>query len=84
MPQCEFSNEQNALLGSLASKMRFVGLFFVVVGVLNILVVLAVYRDQVPQSRVEKLPAEAKAQVGKSKGQLPSNNHSGESPSMRR
>ena len=77
--QYEFSQEQNALIGSLASKMRFVGLFFEVVGVINfviaLLVVLAVYRERVPQSWVNQLPAETKAQFEEQKGKLPANNH---------
>jgi hypothetical protein len=78
-PQYEFTQEQNALIGSLASKMRFVGLFFVVVGVLNVLlallVVLAVYRDRVPKTWVEQLPAESKAKFEEQKDKLPPNNH---------
>jgi hypothetical protein len=78
-PQYEFSQEQNALIGSLASKMRFVGLFFEVVGVINVLiallVVVAVYRDRVPQSWVNQLPAETKAKVEEQKDKLPANNH---------
>ena len=76
-PQYEFSQEQNALIGSLASKMRFVGLFFVAVGVLNLviaaLVLVAIFRDRVPQSWVDQLPAEAKKQVEEQKGKLPGN-----------
>ena len=76
-PQYEFSQEQNALIGSLASKMRFVGLFFVDVGVLNLviaaLVLVAIFRDRVPQSWVDQLPAEAKKQVEEQKGKLPGN-----------
>jgi hypothetical protein len=78
-PQYEFSQEQNALIGSLATKMRFVGLFFAILGALNvlvaILVVVAIYRDRVPKSWVDKLPAEAKAKVEEQKDQLPANNH---------
>src|SRR5262249_15607957 len=78
-PQYEFSQEQNALIGSLASKMRFVGLFFLAVGVLNVLiallVVVAVYRDRVPQKWVDQLPEEAKAKVEEQKEKLPANNH---------
>jgi hypothetical protein len=77
--QYEFSQEQNALIGSLASKMRFVGLFFEVVGVINILiallVVVAVYRDRVPQSWVNQLPPEAKEKFEEQKDKLPANNH---------
>jgi hypothetical protein len=78
-PQYEFTQEQNTLIGSLALKMRFVGLFFIVVGLLNVLVallvVLAVYRDRVPQKWIDQLPAESKAKFEENKGKLPTNNH---------
>jgi hypothetical protein len=78
-PQYEFTQEQNSLIGSLASKMGFVGLFFVIVGVINILiailVVLAVFRDRVPQKWVDQLPAESKAKFEEQKDKLPPNNH---------
>jgi hypothetical protein len=77
--QYEFSQEQNTLIGSLASKMRFVGLFFIVVGVVNLLVallvVLAVFRDRIPQKWVDELPAETKAKVEEQKVKLPANNY---------
>jgi hypothetical protein len=75
--QYEFSQEQNALIGSLASKMRFVGLFFAVIGVLNlifaVLVVVAIFRDRVPQNWVKQLPEETQKEVEKQKGNLPGN-----------
>jgi hypothetical protein len=78
-PQYEFTQQQNALIGSLASKMRFVGLFFVVVGLINLLiallVVVSVFRDRVPQKWVDQLPAESKANFEKQKDKLPSNNY---------
>jgi len=78
-PQYEFSHEQNALIGSLATKMRFVGLFLAVVGVLNLLVallvVVAVYRDRVPQRWLDQLPADARAKVEEQKDRLPDNSH---------
>jgi hypothetical protein len=78
-PQYEFSQEQNTLIGSLAAKMRFVGLFFIVVGVLNVivasLVVVAVFRERIPQNWVDQLPAETKAKVEEQKNKLPANNH---------
>src|SRR5262249_55431430 len=53
----EFSPDQNALLGALSARMRVVGLFLAVVGVLNILaaliIVLAIYRAKLPQSYVD-------------------------------
>jgi hypothetical protein len=78
-PQYEFSQEQNTLIGSLASKMRFVGLFFEIVGVINVaiavLVVVAVFRDRVPQSWIDQLPSETKAKVEEQKDKLPINSH---------
>jgi hypothetical protein len=78
-PQYEFSQEQNTLIGSLASKMRFVGLFFEIVGVLNIviglLVVVAIFRDRVPQNWIDQLPSDAKAKVEEQKDKLPTNSH---------
>lgn len=77
--QYEFSQDQNALIGSLASKMRFVGLFFAVMGVLNlviaVMVLVAIYRERVPQSWVEQLPAEAKKQVEEQRSKLPGNDN---------
>jgi hypothetical protein len=77
--QYEFTQQQNSLIGSLASKMRFVGLFCVVVGLINLvialLVVVAIFRDRVPQKWVDQLPAESKAAVEKQKDKLPNNNY---------
>jgi len=65
--QYEFSVEQNALIGSLARKMGWVGLFFTVVGLLNLLVtgllVLAIYRNQLPADWLSQLPPEARSQM---------------------
>jgi hypothetical protein len=73
----EFTADQNKLIGSLAGKMRFVGLFAVVLGVINLilalLVVAAVYRDRLTpewknktnaylEKTWEKLPEEARKQ----------------------
>jgi hypothetical protein len=79
-PQYEFSTEENALIGNLAGKMSFVGLFLVLVGVVNvlmaILVVVAIYRDRIPSSWMDQLPAEAKEQVKKMPlDKLPANNN---------
>lgn len=86
----EFTTEQNQVIGSLASKMRFVGLFAVVVGVINliiaVLVVVAIYRDRLPsewRTRIddslrearERLPAEARDRADLSLDNLPANNH---------
>jgi hypothetical protein len=78
-PQYEFTNEQNALIGSLASKMRFVGLFLFALGALNILlgvlVLLAIYRSRVPQSWLDQLPQAMKnAEGGPVQLTLPPNN----------
>ena len=76
--QYEFSQDQNALISSLAGKMRFVGLFANVVGILNILVailvIVAVFRDRVPDSWVKQLPAETQKQVEEQRSKLPKNN----------
>jgi len=87
----EFSEEQNKLIGSLAGKMRFVGLFTLIVGLLYllmaILVVLAVYRDRVPADWKAKtteylekaratLPDDARKQAEQySLDKLPANDH---------
>jgi hypothetical protein len=67
----EFSSEQNRLIGSLAGKMRFVGLIAVVLGILNllmaVLVVVAVYRDRIPPD----WKAKTKEYVDKAREKLP-------------
>jgi hypothetical protein len=87
VPQYEFTEEQNRLVGSLASKMSFVGLFAVVVGVINIvlalLVVGAIYRNHIPAEwksktteYMQKLPDDVRKQAEKySLEQLPPNNY---------
>src|SRR5688572_8581456 len=90
-PQYEFTQEQNALIGSLAGKMRFVGLFAVILGVFSlliaILVVVAVYRDRVPanwQAKIkeyndqvrDKLPEDVRKKAEEySLDKLPANDH---------
>jgi len=87
----EFSSDQNQLIGGLAHKMRFVGLFAVVLGVLNLLlallVVAAVYRDRIPkdfkvkaneylEKAREKLPEDVRKQSETySLDKLPPNDH---------
>src|SRR5438045_3297930 len=44
-PEYEFNTEQNRLIGELASKMRLVGQFFLVLGVLAALLGLAQLRE---------------------------------------
>ena len=87
----EFTGEQNVLIGSLAGKMRFVGLFAVVLGAINLLmallVVVAVYRDRLPadwkaktndylEKAREKLPEDARKQAEQyTLDKLPANDH---------
>jgi hypothetical protein len=87
----EFTDDQNTLIGSLAGKMRFVGLFAVVLGVINLLlallVVAAVYRDRIPpewktktneylEKAREKLPEDIRKQSEQySLDKLPANHH---------
>jgi hypothetical protein len=87
----EFSSEQNQLIGGLAHKMRFVGLFAIILGVLNLLVALlvvaAVYRDRLPkdfkvkaneylEKAREKLPEDVRKQSeAYSLDKLPPNDH---------
>lgn len=56
--QYEFTQEQNTLIGSLASKMGVVGLFLVIVGVIQLLMALlivgAIYQDKIPADWVAK------------------------------
>jgi hypothetical protein len=89
--QYEFSHEQNTLIDSLGSKMRFVGLFALVLGVINVvmclLIIVAIYRDRVPpvwkaktkeylDKAREKLPDDVKKQAEEySLEKLPANNH---------
>ena len=89
--QYEFTSEQNTLIGGLGSKMRFVGLFAVVLGVVNLIIallaVVAIYQDRVPaawkaktkeylEKAREKLPDDVKKQAEEySLEKLPANNH---------
>lgn len=90
-PQYEFTQEQNTLVSSLAGKMRFVGLFSVIFGVIGLLitalVIVAIYRDRLPagwadrikeyqKAAREKLPEDARKQVDQyTPDKLPANNH---------
>jgi hypothetical protein len=53
----EFNEGQNQLIGGLAARMRVVGLFLVVVAIINfliaLLVILVIYRTKLPQSYVD-------------------------------
>jgi hypothetical protein len=76
--QYEFTEEQNRQIGSLAGKMRFVGLFSVLFGLFALLITLLtalfIFRDRLPagfrekakdyyQKAKEKLPADLKEQA---------------------
>jgi hypothetical protein len=67
------------LIGSLAYKMNWVGLFAVVMGVLNLIVALllvaAIYRDKLPKSWADQVPPDVKTQAEEQIKQLPPNNH---------
>lgn len=73
-PQYEFTPDQNRLVGGLAHKMGWVGLFFLVVGLLNllaaVLLILAASRNQIPAEWLAKVPADLKSQLE----QLPGRN----------
>lgn len=79
----EFNQEQNALLGALAGRMRGVGLFLLVVGLLNLLaavfVIVAIYRAKLPQSYVDavlaKVSEAARTDVGAQLSKLPPDHH---------
>jgi hypothetical protein len=91
MAQYEFTQEQNTQISSLAGKMRFVGLFSIIFGVIGLLitllVIVAVYRDRLPAGWMDKtkdyidkvkdkLPTDAKKQVEDyTPDTLPPNNH---------
>jgi hypothetical protein len=77
--QYEFTKEQNAEIGGLAGKMRFVGFFSVAFGVLALLIcllaVLFIFRDRLPsgfrekaaeytKKVQEKLPEDLKKEAG--------------------
>ena len=67
MPQYEFTADQNSLIGSLGSKMKGVGAFFIIVGVLHLLVtgliIAAIYRNNLPPDVMANVPAEVKAKL---------------------
>jgi hypothetical protein len=53
----EFNEEQNQVIGGLATRMRGVGLFLIVIAVINflvaLLVILVIYRTRLPQHYVD-------------------------------
>ncbi len=79
----EFNQEQNRLIGALASRMRGVGLFLIVIAILNflvaVLVILVIYRSKLPQNYVDaviKAAGEAtKTNVEAQMANLPPDNH---------
>jgi hypothetical protein len=66
-PQYEFTAAQNELIGGLAHKMRWVGLYFVVVGALSLiaalLLLVAIYQHKLPADWVSKAPPEVQSQL---------------------
>jgi magnesium-transporting ATPase (P-type) len=60
----EFTSQQNDMIGSLAGKMKFVGLFALVFGVLYllsaVLVLAAIFQDKLPADVVKNVPDEVK------------------------
>ena len=79
----EFNQEQNALLGALAARMRGVGFFLLVVGLLNVLaavlVIMTIYRAKLPQTYVEavlaKVSEAARTDVRTQLSNLPPDTH---------
>ena len=79
----EFTQEQNRLIGALAGRMRGVGLFLIVLAVLNllfaVLVVAVIYRARLPQdyvdSVVKKVGDATKTDVQKELANLPPDKH---------
>jgi hypothetical protein len=79
----EFSQEQNSLIGDLAARMRGVGFFLVVVGVLNFLIavviILTIYRAKLPQKYVDAVVAKAsdatRTDVSAELSKLPADTH---------
>jgi hypothetical protein len=80
----EFNEEQNQLIGGLAMRMRGVGLFLIVVAILNflvaLLVILVIFRTKLPQNYVDTVVKNvsdaAKTDVKKKlTEELPADNH---------
>lgn len=73
--QYEFTGDENKLIGGMAHRMSWVGIFFIIVGVLNLLaavfLLVAIYRHQVPAEWVSTLPEEAQKSFRETK--LPEN-----------
>ena len=79
----EFSPEQNSLIGALAARMRTVGLFLLILALLNLLftlvVVAVIYRAKLPQDYVDtvmkKVGEATKTDVQKELANLPPDKH---------
>jgi hypothetical protein len=79
----EFNQDQNSLIGDLAGRMRGVGLFLAVVGLLNLLaaalMIVAIYRAKLPQAYVDAVVAKvseaAKTDVTAQLANLPPDTH---------
>jgi hypothetical protein len=79
----EFSPAQNEVFGALSSRMQGVGLFLVVVAILNFLVaglvVLAIYRTKLPEDYVkvvlEKASETTRTDLNAQLSKLPPDNH---------
>ena len=79
----EFSQEQNSLIAALAGRMRGVGLFLIVLALLNllftVLVVAVIYRAKLPQDYVDtvmkKVGEATKTDVQKELANLPPDKH---------
>jgi hypothetical protein len=80
----EFNQDQNTLIADLAGRMRGVGFFLTVVGLLNLLaaalVIVTIYRAKLPQEYVDTVVAKvseaaAKTDVTVQLSKLPPDNH---------
>jgi hypothetical protein len=80
----EFNQEQNKVIGGLATRMRGVGFFLIVVAVVNflvtVLVVVAIYRARLPQGYVDSVLEKVASQktrtdVNAQLSKLPANDH---------
>ncbi|MFM7148557.1 MAG: hypothetical protein ACKO23_01825 [Gemmataceae bacterium] len=80
--QYEFNPQENELIGGLASKMSFVGLFFLVIGIIYLLtavmVIPAIVSDKVPadwaaktQDYLNKLPDDVRKQAEEHMASVP-------------
>src|SRR5262245_6697961 len=65
----EFTKDQNDLIGSLAGKMKFVGLITLVFGILYllsaVLVLAAIFQDKLPAEVVQRVPEDVRHSLPK-------------------